>query len=191
MPPGLNDSLTRQVAENAVGGAVRLQDLPGVGEKTIRDLRSNGFRNIQDVKNATVQDLMRVPGIGEKTATDMIRSAGGDPRGNARSSTGSVSAAGIMMPVGDFKVEAGDQDRAEARDTRHERSDHARRMDQHNRAPVTTDVDEWRNNKDRLDFPGVDTPTDQPDLKRKDRPFVDYEDDLTSDGQDEWEGLFF
>lgn len=190
MGPGLNDDLTRQVAENAVGGAIRVRDLSGVGDKTAKSLRRKGFRNVQDIKSATPSELQRVPGVGESTANQMIRDAGGNPRDNRSSSTGSVSAAGIKSPVGDFKVGLGDQDKADARFSSSlnrgiGRSQEAAQADKGKRAPITTDIDEWKANKGELDFPGVDTPSEQPSVMEQDRRFISP-DDLVSDVEDEF-----
>lgn len=190
MARGLDDPVKRQVAENATGGAVRLRDISGVGDQTVRQLRSKGFRNVQDVKSASIEELTRVPGIGDAKAKQIIRSAGGDPRANKKSSSGSVSAAGIRVPKGDFKAEIGDFDSAEARhESDHFRSENSRRMDERKRAPITTDKEKWQNNPGEFDFPGVDTPTSEPDVKKKDVPFIGP-DDLTSDGQEEADGWF-
>lgn len=181
---GNPDELRIAAAEEAIGGAFRLQDIPGVGDQTIRDLRANGFRNPNDIRNATVAELQRVPGIGEQRAESIIRDAGGNPRQNARS-TGSVSAAGVRVPVGDFRVELGDQDRAAARNEGRgiNRTAEAVAADKGHRAPITTDFDEWQANKSRLDFPGVDTPTDDPEVMEKDRLFISP-DDLIGDMRD-------
>jgi len=187
---GLNDDLTRKVAENAVGGAVRVEDIEGVGPKTRRQLRNKGFRDVQDIKSASPSELKRVPGVGEQTAKKMIKSAGGDARSNSRSSTGSVSAAGIRSPVGDFKVELGDKDKADASfgsslSRGIGRSQEAAQADKGKRAPVTTDFDEWDDNKGTLDFPGVDTPSEDPEFMEMDRRF-NSGDDLISDAEDEF-----
>jgi hypothetical protein len=146
---------------------------------------------VPDIKEATVDELTDVIGIGESTAREMIRAAGGDPRANQRRrSTGSVSAAGIRGPVGDFKVEISDLDKADAKNEGRgiTRTEEAVIADNAKRAPVTTDLELWKDNKGRLDFPGVDTPSDDPELRRDDLMFVD-EDDLTGSGLDRLEGL--
>jgi len=179
MPTGLDDELTRKAAEKATGGgALRLQDISGVGGKTISNLRKKGFRSTNDIKSATPDELTDVAGVGETTAKKMIREAGGDPRQNQRSSSGSVSAAGIRVPVGEFRVEISDKDKADARFESSRtrgigRSQEAAAADAGKRAPVTTDFDRWNANKGSLDFPGVDTPTEDPEVQRKDRRTVD------------------
>jgi hypothetical protein len=103
-----------------------------------------------------------------------------------------VSAAGIRAPVGEFKVEIGEKDRADARmsfslNRGIGRSKQAAQSDKGKRAPVTTDFDEWDANKGRLDYPGVDTPSDEPQFMQQDRRF-NSPDDTTLD---EKEGSLF
>jgi len=182
----------RMAAERAVGGKTRLADFEGVGRETLSNLRGKGFRGLGDIQDATTDELSQVEGIGEKRARSLKQQA---PKDTSRSrNTGSVSAAGIRVPKGDFKVGIGDFDNAEARfDSSANRgigrSQEAAAADKGKRAPVTTDFDEWKANKGTLDFPGVDTPTSEPDFMREDATFVER-DDLTSEGQDEWDSLF-
>jgi hypothetical protein len=84
-----------------------------------------------------------------------------------------VSAAGIKMPQGEFVTEVSDQDKAEAKVSTSlnrgiGRSQEAAAADKGKRAPVTTDYERWKENKGELDFPGADTPTDDPKVKPKD-----------------------
>jgi len=84
-----------------------------------------------------------------------------------------VSAAGIKLPQGEFVTEVSDQDKAEAKFSTSRnrgigRSQNAAIADKNKRAPVTTDFERWKSNKGELDFPGVDTPTESPDVRPKD-----------------------
>jgi hypothetical protein len=178
----MTDNLRRTAAEQAIGGKTRLQDFEGVGDQTLREMRSKGFRDLEDVQSATTSELAEVDGIGQKRAKQIKEQA---PRDTSRSrSTGSVSAAGIRSPVGDFKVGLGDKDSVDARHTTRTRGDNAIRTDNRRRAPITTDKETWKENPGRYDYPGVDTPTDQPRLRRMDleRGTVDR-DDLTARGK--------
>jgi len=65
------------------------------------------------------------------------------------------------------------------------RSQEAVASDKGKRAPITTDLDRWMSNKDDLDFPGVDTPTKDPKVLEKDRPFIS-EEDLVDDAADDF-----
>ena len=77
------------------------------------------------------------------------------------------------VTVGEFTPTRGAQDKAEGRfssslNRGRGRSQNAAIADKSKRAPVTTDFDRWKNNKGELDFPGVDTPTESPDVRPKD-----------------------
>jgi len=169
------------------GAAVRFKDIDGIGRKTADKLKSViGVNAPKDLAEFTSEELAGEAGISESRARKAIRGGGGDPDRKPRSNTGSVSAAGIKQPFGEFKVEVSDHDQAEATfdtslkrgqlsEKRH-RTREAARADKANRAPITTDKEKWANNKGRLDFPGVDTPTDDPKVKAKDRKHIDPDD---------------
>lgn len=156
------------------GEAYRFEDIDGIGPKTKDRLTSvRGVRAPADVADYSAPELADEAGISESRAESAIRGAGGTPEFNTSSSTGSVSAAGLRFGVGDFRVPAGGQDKAEARNER--RSDEARKVDSRRRAPITTDPDQWKNNPGKFDYPGVDTPSDNPGLQDKDLPFQSQE----------------
>ena len=46
-------------------------------------------------------------------------------------------------------------------------------MDSRRRAPITTDADQYERRLGELDFPGIDTPSESPQVKPKDRNTVD------------------
>lgn len=54
---------------------VALEELPGVGEKTLASLKEAGFSSIDAVAKAGVEDLTKVKGIGEKKAESLIKEA--------------------------------------------------------------------------------------------------------------------
>lgn len=72
-----------------------------------------------------------------------------------------------MPGIGDFAVTAFGLDFA--RETQAERDALARGVDAEERAPITTDASLWAENPGRLDFPGIDTPTENPDVLPKDQ----------------------
>jgi len=49
-----------------------IEELTGIGEKTLLNLRDAGFKTIDDIANADIKTLMQVKGIGEKKAQKMI-----------------------------------------------------------------------------------------------------------------------
>lgn len=78
-----------------------------------------------------------------------------------------------MTRKGDFRVSEITETNAERLHA--QRSEAARKIDEQRRAPVTTNIGRWRDNKDDLDYPGVDTPREDPvvlpkDLKQSERP---------------------
>ncbi|MCM8782314.1 MAG: helix-hairpin-helix domain-containing protein, partial [Candidatus Omnitrophica bacterium] len=52
-----------------------IAELDGVGKKIMATLIKAGFDTIEKIKNATVEDLVRLEGIGKKTAEKIINSA--------------------------------------------------------------------------------------------------------------------
>lgn len=52
-----------------------LEELPGVGEKTLANLKEAGFTTVESILNASVEDLTKVDGIGEKKAEKLIKEA--------------------------------------------------------------------------------------------------------------------
>ncbi|MFA5320472.1 MAG: transcription termination factor NusA [Candidatus Omnitrophota bacterium] len=59
--------------EKSEGG--RLEELPGVGEKTVAGLKEAGFISLKDIAGASPEVLMKVKGIGEKKAEKLINDA--------------------------------------------------------------------------------------------------------------------
>lgn len=55
-----------------------------------------------------------------------------------------------------------DEDTREAERAFQQRSKRSRAMDKAFRAPIARDLETWKNNQRGLDFPGVDTPRDDP-----------------------------
>jgi len=167
--------------KQATGSAPNFRAIDGVGDKTARAVRNViGIDAPSDAADKTADELAEEAGISESRARKVIRGGGGDPDRTPRSNTGSVSAAGIRAPTGEFKPEIGDKDTAKARfessiNRGVGRSQNAAIADKAKRAPVTTDVERWKENKGELDFPGVDTPTSEPnvlpkDLRQEQRP---------------------
>ena len=55
--------------------AVVLEDIDGIGEKTLLLLRSANIDSVQKLAESTISDLKRIKGIGEKTAIKFIKGA--------------------------------------------------------------------------------------------------------------------
>jgi N utilization substance protein A len=56
-------------------GYKSLLDLPGVGAKRATDLYDEGFRSVEDIAGATVEDLISVQGMGKERAEKLISDA--------------------------------------------------------------------------------------------------------------------
>ncbi len=56
-------------------GLISLEELSGVGEKTVVKLKESGFNTIEDIVNADVEDLLKVKGIARKKAEKLIEEA--------------------------------------------------------------------------------------------------------------------
>jgi N utilization substance protein A len=56
-------------------GLISLEDLSGVGEKTLANLKDAGFNTVQDLVKADTSDIMKVKGIGEKKAQKLLSEA--------------------------------------------------------------------------------------------------------------------
>ena len=180
------NEIGQEVFKRQTGSAPNFQSIDGVGPKTAEKLKGtivDGKGRIQapsDVSDLTDDRLAKEAGISQSRARKVIRGGGGNPDRSPRSTTGSVSAAGIRLPTGEFKTEVGDKDKAEAKvetslNRGIGRSQNAAIADKSKRAPITTDYDRWKDNKGELDYPGADTPTDSPevlpkDLKQEQRP---------------------
>lgn len=71
-----------------------------------------------------------------------------------------------MGNIGDFSVV--DRALGLARETQEERSETAREVDEEKRAPITTKYPLWSENPSEYDFPGIDTPSENPSVLPKD-----------------------
>lgn len=52
-----------------------LEALEGVGEKTLESLKDGGFKSLEDILKAKIEDLTQIKGIGEKKAEKIIAAA--------------------------------------------------------------------------------------------------------------------
>lgn len=74
---GITRELQIRVAKGVKSELVQLVELDGVGRGRARSLFNAGYRTIQDLKHASVTDLMNVPLIGPTLAKKIKEQAGG------------------------------------------------------------------------------------------------------------------
>jgi N utilization substance protein A len=61
--------------KKAAQAQVKIEELPGVGEKTLESLKEAGFDSVSAIAKAKAEDLTAVKGIGEKKAQKLIEEA--------------------------------------------------------------------------------------------------------------------
>lgn len=85
-----------------------------------------------------------------------------------------IGLGGGMRTIGEFEVEEDEYE--EAQEEFAQQSPEAKQVDRRRRAPITTNEDVYAQAPGRYDFPGVDTPSSDPQVKQKDSKTVDAED---------------
>jgi len=68
------ENLTLRIKHGVKNELLELVSIPGVGRVRGRSLWNHGLRTIEDVKNASIDELARVPGIGRKLADKIKKS---------------------------------------------------------------------------------------------------------------------
>lgn len=79
---------------------------------------------------------------------------------------GLVGGSKNAFEVGDFSVP--EDDFEEATEFNQSRSPRSRGQDSGKRAPVTNDFDQWKSDPGHFDYPGVDTPSTDPEKRKSD-----------------------
>ena len=72
---GTTNALMLRVRHGVKEELLPLVSLRGIGRRRARALYSQGFRDIEDIARASVEDIARVPGIGEKLARGIKQQA--------------------------------------------------------------------------------------------------------------------
>lgn len=165
---GLGDAYKQKTGE-----VLALKDIDGVGETLAKRIAAaTGTRNPKKVAEYSPGQLAdKVSGVSRQLAQRIVNRGGGSKhtsKGGGGTNVLNTQTTSEMrtLPVGDFQVDLAKQDSAEAK---HDfRSQNARRTDRNERAPITTDLDKWKENKAAFDFPGVDTPASNPEVRPKD-----------------------
>ncbi|MDD5432776.1 MAG: transcription termination factor NusA [Candidatus Omnitrophica bacterium] len=67
----------KEVVEQAqeVKEGTSIEELPGVGEKTLSSLKDAGINSVEDILNSNPEDLTKIKGIGQKKAEKLIEEA--------------------------------------------------------------------------------------------------------------------
>ena len=164
------DEMKQEQFKNVTGSYARFTDVKGIGPAKASKIKNIDYsiETPKDVAEYSADELSDKAGISRNLAAKVIEGGGGNPNVSKVGNTGTVSAAGIQTRQGDFMVGFGELDKARAKNDARSRGEQAVRTDERKRAPVTTDYDQWKENPNKYDFPGVDTPTQNPDLLPKD-----------------------
>ena len=160
--------------------AKRVADLPGFGSKTVKDLRRSVNRSDLSLgTELTVDEIMPIGSVAEGSMLDVKlnkrqkkelaketgRKIGDQLPPNRNRGIGSSKIPDGFKRTGDFLYEKGQ--RQEAGRMFNDLPESRQEDDRNERARVTTDLEEWEDNKSGLDFPGIDTPTRKPGRKTK------------------------
>jgi N utilization substance protein A len=73
--PAAEEEKPKKAKKKAAKEKVSLEELSGVGEKTLASLKEAGFKSVEDIAKAKTEDLTQVKGIGEKKAEKLIEEA--------------------------------------------------------------------------------------------------------------------
>jgi N utilization substance protein A len=73
--PAAEEEKPKKTKKKAAKEKVSLEELSGVGEKTLASLKEAGFKSVEDIAKAKTEDLTQVKGIGEKKAEKLIEEA--------------------------------------------------------------------------------------------------------------------
>lgn len=157
-----------------------LTNIRGIDEESAAALRAKGITTAEEVANASLSELTGVGNIqisdGPNNVTD-VREAARDYAAEkkvrqtpAKKIEESFREFGISEFTGGtydykdksrtespFTVEASGLGPAAVEKVHESRSERAQDVDEQQNAPVTTDEEKWIENKNRYDFPGVDT----------------------------------
>jgi len=154
----------------------KFASIAGVDAATAKALKEEGFESAEEIANATLSDLVNVGNIGVSDAPEIKKSAKdyavtskvrqtpvGKIEEDIMSSGISEFTGGTFDYTDDsqtespFTVDASGVGPAAVEKIHESRSERAQDVDEQQNAPVTTDEEKWLENKNRYDYPGVDT----------------------------------
>lgn len=152
----------------------KLTDIEGIGPKTEQKLRKSIGAKRRNIENAgdelTVREATNFEAIAKSNLAADQQVALSDeafsfsPTRRARNAVSRNNNArdreeSDTISRGDFRV--GKDELKSARERFKELPEDERSEDKNSRDPVVTDLDVWRNNIGRFDYPGVDTPSNR------------------------------
>ena len=171
-----------------LGGGARVRSVKGVGKKTEQKLRMAGITSISDLNMQRPDELAEKTGLSENRIKTIISNAGFTPmmtREEREADMQRYSETRGPRWRDNFKVSIADKTAADEFNLLR-RSNDAVETDKLFRAPITTDLEEWKSSPDTLDFPGADTPISGPGGKLTDDMFEIKEKDLVSPTDDDF-----
>jgi len=71
----LEEETIEEEAPQVQAASESLETIPGIGPKTAERLTEAGYSTVEDIVNATVDELAEIKGISKKSATEMIEKA--------------------------------------------------------------------------------------------------------------------
>lgn len=157
-----------------------LTNIKGIDKETAAALRKEGLTTAEDIANASLSDLTNVGKItasGGKKSVTSIREAAKDyavtekvrntpaqeieqsfrNMGISEFTGGTYDYTDSSKTVSPFTVDASGLGPAAVEKIHENRPEREQTVDEKQNAPVTTDEEKWIENKNRYDYPGVDT----------------------------------
>ena len=170
-----------------LGGGARLRSVKGVGKKTEQKLRKAGITSISDLKMKRPDQIAAQTGLSENRIKTIIGNAGFTPRMTKEEQEADMQRYRETRGPrwrDNFEFSVVDQTAAQEFNLLR-RSNQAVETDKQFRAPITTDLEDWKNSPDTLDFPGADTPISGPGGKLTTDMFEVKEKDVLGKMMDE------
>jgi len=152
--------LDEDIKNSFLGGGARVTSVKGVGKKTEQKLRKAGIESIGDLNFQRPDELAKASGLSESRVRTIIGNAGFTPLQTEEEQKADRERTRVNRgPKWEDNFEFSVADKTDAQEFNLlRRSQQAVKTDKLFRAPITTDIDEYKANPDKLDFPHADTP---------------------------------
>lgn len=153
-----------------------IREIDGIDRTTARALEKEGLTTPKDIANASLSDLVNVGNIDASTAPTIKNNAVAyaSKRKVRNTPTSEIEESFREMGISDFTggtyeysdnsktvspftVEASGLGPAAVEKIHENRPEREQTVDEQQNAPVTTDEEKWVENKNKFDYPGVDT----------------------------------